>query len=107
MPTKEERREIAAMLRDHKSIYISSCELSKHLGIDCTKYEYCTECKDASASRLADLIEPEPERTCRVKKSYYDELLEEEYTDLSCGHHVRGAAREFLFCPTCGAKVVE
>lgn len=48
-----------------------------------------------------------PERTCRVKKSYYDELLDEVYTDLSCGHHVRGAAREFSFCPTCGAKVVK
>ena len=47
-----------------------------------------------------------PERTCHVEGSCYDELLEEDYTDLSCGHHLRGAAWEFDFCPVCGAKVV-
>ena len=47
-----------------------------------------------------------PERTCHVECSCYDELLEEDYTDLSCGHHLRGAAWEFDFCPSCGAKVV-
>lgn len=46
-------------------------------------------------------------RTCHVEGSYYDELMDEDYTDLSCGHHLRGAAWEFDFCPTCGARVKE
>ena len=48
-----------------------------------------------------------PERTCHVEGSCYDELLQEDYTDLSCGHHLRGAAWEFDFCPVCGARVKE
>lgn len=47
-----------------------------------------------------------PERTCKVVRSYYDDLLDEDYTDLSCGHYARAAEREFSYCPKCGAKVV-
>lgn len=47
-----------------------------------------------------------PERTCHVEGSYYDELMDEDYTDLSCGHHLRGAERDFDFCYRCGARIV-
>lgn len=44
------------------------------------------------------------ERTCRVTGSSYDELLDEVYTDLSCGHWTRLSEREVSYCPKCGAK---
>ena len=47
-----------------------------------------------------------PERTCHVVGSYYNELMDESYTDLSCGHHLRGAERDFDFCYRCGARIV-
>lgn len=47
-----------------------------------------------------------PERTCEVVRSYYDDLLDEDYTDLSCGHCARQAEREFGYCPKCGARIV-
>ena len=44
------------------------------------------------------------ERTCYIEGSYYDELMDECYTQLSCDHETR--EYEPNYCPTCGARVV-
>lgn len=44
------------------------------------------------------------ERTCHIEGSYYDELMDECYTQLSCDHETR--EYEPNYCPTCGARVV-
>ncbi len=60
----------------------------------------------ATDEELQDWVTYVPERTCHVEGSYYDELMDESYTDLSCGHHLRGDEREFDFCSKCGARVL-
>lgn len=104
MPSNDERREVAARLREVRPKACVRGVLGWELA--CGDFECCEDCGRYALADLADLIEPE-ERTCHVEGSCYDELLEEDYTDLSCGHHLRGSAWEFDFCPTCGAKVVE
>lgn len=73
--------------------------------------------------RLADLIEPEPEHTCKIRQSYFDsdnelnEIMEgiafspEDTVACiceACGHdwrYDRGIRPNY--CPNCGAKVIE
>ena len=62
------------------------------------------------ANRLADLIEPEPERTCRVKSSHEVEgdgcYSYFEY-ELSCGHEMAwGDQLPPSYCPECGRRVL-
>ena len=45
------------------------------------------------------------ERTCTIEGSGYDELWDESFTDLSCGHRVWEF--EPKYCVECGAKVVD
>lgn len=60
--------------------------------------------------RLADLIEPEPERTCEAKQDY--DAMEDGVPDCriwrcSCGEafpYWRGCNP--IFCPECGAKII-
>lgn len=61
-------------------------------------------------NRLADLIEPKPERTCTIESWRYDEmgdLSDVVYItyELSCGHSDDSFCLP-KYCPTCGAKVV-
>lgn len=77
-----------------------------------TRYFGCRNCCVVSFvyTTEAEAIEAwntRAERTCHVEVSYYDDLMDEDYTDLSCGHHLRAAPREFDFCPKCGARVKE
>lgn len=109
MLTNEERREVAARLREQKvwDIY--------------TDFEYCIgDICDAVfdddgdlndmfrlQSVLADLIEPEPDRTCKIV-GWYEHLSRSEIGNarvkLSCGHRAR---QHDKFCHECGAKVVK
>lgn len=62
------------------------------------------------AGRLADLIETEPERTCRVKSSHEVEgdgcYAYFEYK-LTCGHDIAwGDQLPPIYCPECGKKVL-
>lgn len=101
--TNEERRAVAKRLRGVEPVelddgeFVDCGEVEAELGLrsdDGAWYE-----ADA-VRRLADLIEPEPERTCAVEHwgggVFY----------LSCGHdsteHVKPD-----YCPTCGARVVD
>lgn len=109
MPTNEERREVAARLRNLNPY--EWCDLSDEYNdlrwaCLCGRSEYCGmelhEC-------LADLIEPEPERTCRNE---FDRCFAFECSE--CGVNVEGgdmlghnsSEGAFNFCPNCGAKVV-
>ena len=85
------------------------------------KYAACKGDLDASESaflnRLADLIEPEPERTCHIKISdCTDSLGQKMYRCSECGSLTTDDAcffegepdiDGFSYCPNCGAKVVE
>ncbi len=125
-PTDDERREVAARLR----------RLSGHREVDKEFVHealglYMGECVDGydpvSVSELADLIEPEPERTCRVvtDKNAVSQTQEVHTKYCSRCSYVFGREQhrqllpgldeEFVlhavqipdYCPNCGAKVVE
>ena len=94
MITNNERREVAARLRelDTSRLYDGMdevCALEDACGCGIGQDWQDMELKD----RLAELIEPESKRTS-TPKCY-----------LSCGHE----AYEYRpsYCPVCGAKVVE
>lgn len=103
MSTNEERREVASRLRD---IDTSNCYTSLDVlraiedacGCNVGKdWQDMVELKD----QLADLIEPDPKRTCglrsRLTGSYCYECSE-------CG---KGMKPEWAYCPSCGAKIVD
>ena len=111
-PTNEERREVAARLR----VLSSHREVDKELVEDALGL-YMGECIDGydpvSVMELADLIEPEPERTCRME---YDPV-HCDYVCTACGEwHNTGMydacdaddmvlLRPYRYCPKCGARV--
>lgn len=106
-PTDEERRAVAARLRDFerlRPVFKESnvCAFSDALGAGYLDWEQIF-------ARLADLIEPEPERTCRMCDAHWDDgqctwgcICSE------CGaKHERKSGKWMNYCPNCGAKVVE
>lgn len=131
MPTIEERREAARKLRETgKEVGEGALlwyHISRALGVDLTIGG------EAAANVLAELIEPEPERTCHfepdVTEIKYDENDNEIETgepaeDCSafecseCGYpmlydpyigrfdYCEPYKPHFKYCPNCGAKVV-
>ena len=91
MPTNDERREVAAKLRDIAVRANPSWPaLMEALG---------TPGRAVTVMYLADLIEPD-ERTC------YVEHIDDGSFHLSCGHEAAGHVAP-SFCPSCGAEVVE
>lgn len=110
MPTNEERREVAKELRKYSTndlkCYVDAiCELAISTGVDCMGLDAChgsdemPECKKRLFDRLADLIEPEPERTITPvldKSSWYIWRCPE------CGQPINGADN---YCSSCGVKV--
>lgn len=90
MPTDEDRRKVAARLRRTER--------------ERTNWEALEElaCR-YSAHELADLIEPEPERTCRLTPRY-DGGEVAAYECSACWSAVPKGAK---YCPSCGARVVD
>lgn len=99
MPTNEERREAARRLREiGKELGRGTMlwfHISKALGVDLTIGG------EAAANVLADLIEPEPERTCKIVNS---ENKFANWECSACGEEIKYSDN---YCPNCGAKVVE
>ena len=116
MPTNEERREVATRLRN--IVGYCSRDIIEKIQETCgcntgLVWEDVMEFKN----RLADFIEPEPERTCKLAKvhEWNDEWEPFGYECESCGEGLPsyyGSDRFGMvitpnYCPNCGAKVVE
>lgn len=111
-PTDEERREVAARLRELERQYgeewgVVRCgelpapvdDAMHACGIDRAVYG------SEIFNRLADLIEPEPERTCRIYDT--DHGFEDSLRCDACQMTFKRPWQPFKFCPNCGAKVVD
>ena len=113
MPTNEERREVAENLRD---MTVCGCRYAEQF------YELLKETVMSSsylhsfgdvANRLADLIEPEPERTCKMELVKSGPIYS-VWRFSCCGYEhsenmTDGGATELpgTRCPKCGTKVEE
>lgn len=109
MITDKERRDVAARLREMARQYNDSCcgivrcgdlpapvdDAMHTCGIGRVVYSY------ELFNRLADLIEPEPKRTCRVIECKGGRLECSECLDSD------PCLVDALFCPCCGAEVVD
>lgn len=118
MLTNEERREIAARLMreaqawretfpDNECDFSDAAAMMQDLCVfvGLERNALCSEV----FKRLADLIEPEPERTCKMIPNGETDFA----ATLSCSMcgNVESvyaiSSDEFNFCPNCGAKVAE
>lgn len=101
MPTNQERREIAENLRTMTAYGCRYAEqfyeLLKETVMNVEDFHDFGDVAD----RLADLIEPEPERTCGLRSRFTSMYC---YECSECG---RGMKVDWAYCPNCGAKVVE
>lgn len=123
MPTNEERREDAKKLSGYNPEWLSLRNLSKE-----TIVNYCLLWRALEESfpdinenvhiitdklyRLADLIEPEPERMCHMTKIGGDKVLAGWWKCSECGPVYPPCEDEIAKwalqrCPRCGAKVVD
>ena len=107
-PTSDERREVAATLRDAKR----KCDgrgypwMTDDL-ILAIGYEHDYEADNGIFDRLADLIDP----TCRLVNTTFKSFSDGSaafYHELSCGHTCETVwAKPPSYCPECGARVVD
>lgn len=114
MPTNDERRDVAARLRelDTSRLYDGMdevCALEDACGCDVGQDWQDMELKD----RLAELIEPEPERTCKMELVKRGPIYS-VWRFSCCGYEhsendTDGGATELpgTRCPKCGAVVNE
>lgn len=117
MPTNEERREAANRIREsvERFMNVPSCPdygfvIRAAVNLNPSDCSHVNE--KNGLSRLADLIEPEPERTCHmVQDPDYDFV-----TCSHCGYEEEGNLLYELggkviyngnYCPNCGAKVIQ
>lgn len=115
MVTDDERRAVAARIRELRKHAWDESSVFDLLG--CAVEECGLDDTDQLFARLADLIEPEPERTCHIKISdCTDSLGQKMYRCSECGSLTTDDAcffegepdiDGFSYCPNCGAKVVE
>ena len=104
MPTNEERREVARKLRETSDEIRYWC--------DTNPYWYVMKCIYGDVEihddnelfyRLADLIEPEPERTCNRVKLYDTGGVWYE----GCSKCRNQLDDYDVYCSKCGAKVLD
>lgn len=96
-PTDEERSEVAARLRDFESLRevfkeSNICAFENTLGVGYMDWEHI-------CARLADLIEPAPERTCRNEADALNELKRDADRVLCL------RLFDLNYCRMCGARV--
>lgn len=101
MPTNEERREVAARLRDYENLRETFMESAICAFLDVLSLEGYLDWRGVCNS-LAELIEPE-ERTCRnvAAEGVLFECSE-------CGAKTVDAVGNYTqeYCAACGAKVI-
>lgn len=115
MTGHDERREVARKLRAGAE-YLPNDMYSEDLELELAKTvcRYDTPSVNVLFNRLADLIEPEPERTARLE---YDEV-HCDYVCTACGERlesgmycardgVKTVLRPMRHCPNCGARLVD
>ena len=111
MTTNEERREVAKELR-----YIANHSLNGYSfqrSVEGTVFGILGDMPwRETMTRLADLIEPEPERTCRMNKKESKYVLSGWWECSECGVvyppcNEKIALWALQYCPHCGAKVVQ
>lgn len=107
MPTNEERREVARKLREKQSERNRpDVFMPQSMGVMAEiLYEDLISCVPNRGNiflALADLIEPEPERTCR-KVPGRMRYGERKPKCSECGYSL-GDPRWF-YCPKCGGKI--
>jgi hypothetical protein len=116
VPTNDVRREAAARLREidedvWSRFSVEANDIRKAIGLSFFQ-------RDSTVQRLSDLIEPEPERTCRLVthkhpagRAFERDLYCSECDTLlwdSCGDPFYSlSVEEQKFCYNCGAKVVK
>ena len=114
MISNDERREVAARLRftDHNMTWSEGCFcIADDVGAAPTGNEHDDVL--AFAHALADLIEPEPERTCHMELRkqgvvydvFYFDCCDKEYAENRNDSNASKISGDV--CPYCGAKVVE
>ena len=108
MLTNEERREVAARLREYESLREAFMESPLCAFLDALGVEGYIDWKGV-VNLLADLIEPEPERTCKMIPFVEEDDSVFIVNCSECGDAIfaRGGEHYCNFCPSCGAKVVE
>lgn len=119
MISDEERREIARELREvvgarcygRPGVTGSCVDIDDFLTalLDRRVRDCEVSIDSTEALRVADLIEPEPERTCGIDMPVIDcETGETDYRCSSCGFSAdpQDWAETYVYCPRCGAKVV-
>lgn len=121
-PTDEERREVAAKLRaKHRERNRPGVLVPQDAGMQVWDYlrdlEECLPDGDSAFTVLADLIEPEPERTCRIEHAYAKGSAWPHAACSECGgslsyydtvdEYGEDSADTCPYCPFCGSKVVE
>lgn len=109
MPTNDERREVAARLRDMAPGSDWPNYVAEACGMDVSKMSNNLHTfTEQLCQRIADLIEPE-ERTCHNLSGGG------AFHCGSCGYHIDSCIDDCLcglyawdiqFCPNCGAKAV-
>ena len=108
MPTNEERLDVAARLRGivEKTWYTSWHELYT-IKNACGCYDEQDSQDMVLKDRLADLIEPEPERTCTMatdSRNFRTEVV--VWFCSECGSPIYNDMKP-SYCLYCGAKVVD
>ena len=115
MITNEERKQVAARLREDADLY-TFAEIFDFSWTDESDWRW----RDVAA-KIADYVEPEPERTCKPHGEWErtSQLQECRRVLCDCGHELGMDMRRGFpikigdlcelpnFCPNCGAKVVE
>lgn len=112
MPTDEERREVAARLRNWESFRETFRESPICAALDVLNVEGYLDWRGV-CELLADLIEPEPERTCKMELVKRGPMYS-VWRFSCCGYEhsenvTDGGATELpgTRCPKCGTKVEE
>lgn len=121
MPTNDERREVAARLREkYREKYCPGVwqvqSVNDQIWMYLKDLEACLPDGYSAFNVLADLIEPEPERTCRNIASEADREWGNPFICSECGADPHDAEsyycgfssgeHDWRFCPNCGARVI-
>ena len=102
MPTNEERREVARRLRKNDpSSFATVFDVFREIGLAVNPQGHTFK---VLPLQLADIIEPEPERTCENESSEPG-----IFTCSYCGadFYDTEISGDWNYCPNCGAKVIE